>query len=310
MTYDDSNCLVVVDGNNLTQRSHYAFKDLRTTSDWESGALYGNLMALAGLLHELQPTHMIWCFDRGKSDFRTELLPTYKAHRIESKDRHIKYGGLEEEKSVGEILAPQYIAFEEFLGYRGIDTWGVKGWEADDLIAAVTLKAKHDMPIYIVSGDSDMEQLVEHGPDCRVTIYKPNLPRGRDRFFGPDQVREKYDVEPNQLSQLFALVGDKSDNIDGLRGVGPKTAAKWLQKYGDLPTVLDQEPKVDPSDRSRVSTNFFLMDLSQPGIEYEKTISGLRIPDFAGWSGNHEMSEFLDRWEMHNISLSDFRGVR
>lgn len=309
MTYDDSDCLVIVDGNNVTQRSHYAFKDLRTTSDWDSGAVYGNLTALSQMFTELRPSHMLWCFDRGKSEFRTELLPTYKAHRFESADRHIKYGGTDE-RTVSEILAPQYLAFEEFLGYRGIDTWGEKGWEADDLIAAVVHKAKNRMPIFIVSGDHDMEQLVEHGPDCRVTIYKPNLPKGQNRFFGPDQVREKYDVEPNQLSQLFALVGDKSDNIEGIKGVGPKTAAKWMNKYGDLPTILEQEPKVNAADRSRVSTNFFLMDLSQPGIEYKKTISGLRIPSLNTWSGRHEMSEFLDRWEMHNISLSDFRGGR
>ena len=309
MTYDDSDCLVVVDGNNLTQRSHYAFKDLRTTSDWDSGAIYGNLAALSQMFTELRPSHMLWCFDRGKSDFRTELLPTYKAHRFEAPDRHIKYGGTDE-RTVSEILAPQYIAFEEFLGYRGIDTWGEKGWEADDLIAATVLKAKNKMPIFIVSGDHDMEQLVEHSPTSRVTIYKPNLPKGQNRFFGPDQVREKYDVEPNQLSQLFALVGDKSDNIEGIKGVGPKTAAKWMNKYGDLPTILEQEPKVNSADRSRVSTNFFLMDLSQPGIEYKKTISGLRIPSLSTWGGRHEMSEFLDRWEMHNISLSDFGGVR
>lgn len=308
MTYDDRECLVIVDGNNITARSHYAFKDLRTTSDWDSGALYGNLMALAGLFHELQPTHMIWCFDRGKSEFRTEMLPTYKAHRIESKERYVKYSS--DDRPLSEILAPQYIAFEEFLRYRGIDTWSVKGWEADDLIAALTLKAKNEMPIYIVSGDSDMEQLVEHGPDCRVTIYKPNIARDKNRFFGPAEVREKYDVEPDKLSQLFSLVGDPSDNIEGLKGVGPKTAAKWLNKYGDLAEVLAHEPKVMPQDRSRISTNFFLMDLAQPGIEYQRTISGLRIPDFAGWSGTHEMSEFLDRWEMHNINISDFGGVR
>lgn len=309
MTYDDSDCLVIVDGNNVTMRSHYAFKELRTTSDWESGALYGNLAALSGMFRELNPTHMMWCFDRGKSDFRTELLPTYKAQRIESKERHIKYAGLED-KPLNEVLAPQYLAFEEFLGLRGIDTWAQKGWEADDLIAAVVHKAKNRMPVFIVSGDHDMEQLVEHSPSSRVTIYKPNLPKGQDRFFGPEQVRKKYDVEPNQLSQLFSLVGDTSDNIPGIKGVGPKTAAKWLHKYGDLPTILEQEPKVAPQERSRISTNFFLMDLAQPGIEYQKTISGLRIPSLSTWGGRHEMSEFLDRWEMHNIHLSDFGGVQ
>ena len=309
MTYDDSDCLVIVDGNNLTQRSHYAFKDLRTTSDWDSGAIYGNLAALSQMFTELRPSHMLWCFDRGKSDFRTELLPTYKAHRFEAPDRHIKYGGTDE-RTVSEILAPQYIAFEEFLGYRGIDTWGEKGWEADDLIAATVLKAKNKMPIFIVSGDHDMEQLVEHSPTSRVTIYKPNLPKGQNRFFGPDQVREKYDVEPNQLSQLFALVGDKSDNIEGIKGVGPKTAAKWLQKYGDLAEVLAHEPKVTPADRQKVSTNFFLMDLSQPGIEYRPTISGLRIPSIPPWKCEDEMLGLLSDWEIRNMSVSDFGGRR
>ena len=308
MTYDDSDCLVIVDGNNLTHRSHYAFKELRTTSDWESGALYGNVAALAQMFSELQPTHMLWCFDRGKSEFRTELLPTYKAHRVEARDRHLKYAEVDA-KPLHEILAPQYVAFEEFLGHRGIDTWSQKGWEGDDLIAAVTLKAKNRMPVFIVSGDHDMEQLVDHGPNSRVTVYKPNLAKGADRFFGPDQVREKYDVEPNQLSQLFALVGDKSDNIEGIKGVGPKTAAKWLQKYGDLPTVLDQEPKIDPSDRSRVSTNFFLMDLSQPGIEYDRTISGLRIPSLSTWGGRKDMDSFLNLWEIRNFSSDDFGGT-
>lgn len=304
MTYDDSDCLVVVDGNNLTHRSHYAFKELRTTSDWESGALYGNLAALVLMFEELQPTHMLWCFDRGKSDFRTELLPTYKAHRVEAKDRHLKYADIE--KPLREILAPQYVAFEEFLGLRGIDTWSLKGWEADDLIAATVLKAKNKMPTFIVSGDHDMEQLVTDEPDSRVTVYKPNLTKGADRFFGPAEVRAKYGVEPEQLSQLFALTGDTSDNIPGIKGVGPKTAAKWLNKYGDLPTILEEEPKVKPEDRARISTNFFLMDLAQPGIEYQKTISGLRIPELETWSGHSAMNEFLDRWEMHSFGSEDF----
>src|SRR5690606_20548699 len=109
-----------------------------------------------------------------------------------------KYAGVED-KPLNEILAPQYLAFEEFLGLRGIDTWAQKGWEADDLIAAVVHKAKNRMPVFIVSGDHDMEQLVEHSSSSRVTVYKPNLPKGQDRFFGPEQVRKKYDVEPNQL---------------------------------------------------------------------------------------------------------------
>lgn len=309
MTYDDSECLVIVDGNNLTHRSHHAFKDLRTTSDWESGALYGNLMALSALFSELQPTHMLWCFDRGKSEFRTELLPTYKAHRIEAQDRHVKYAEVDA-KPLNEILAPQYLAFEEFLKIRGVEHWGVKGWEADDLIAAVVAKAKNKMPIFVVSGDHDMEQLVDHGPDCRVTVYKPNFSKGQDRFFGPEEVRVKYGVEANQLSQLFALTGDKSDNIEGIRGVGPKTAAKWLQKYGDLAEVLAHEPKVTPADRQKVSTNFFLMDLSQPGIEYRPTISGLRIPSIPPWKCEDEMLGLLSDWEIRNMSVSDFGGRR
>lgn len=308
MSFDDSDCLVVVDGNNLTHRSHYAFKELRTTSDWESGALYGNLAALSLMFDELQPTHMLWCFDRGKSDFRTELLPTYKAHRVEAKNRYVKYAEIE--KPLNEVLGPQYIAFEEFLAARGIDTWSVKGWEADDLIAAVVLKAKEKMPIFIVSGDHDMEQLVTDGPDSRVTVYKPNLTKGADRFFGPAEVRAKYGVEPEQLSQLFALTGDKSDNIEGIRGVGPKTAAKWIHKYGDLPTILEQEPKVTPDDRKKISTNFFLMDLAQPGIEYPYTISGLRIPELETWNGQQEMNSFLHRWEMHSFGSGDFARRR
>lgn len=307
MTYDNSDCLVIVDGNNLTQRSHYAFKELRTTSDWESGALYGNVTALAAMFTELNPTHMLWCFDRGKSEFRTELLPTYKAHRIEARDRHIKYAGIDE-KPLHEVLAPQYIAFEEFLKIRGVDTWAVQGWEADDLIAAVVLKAKNKMPVFIVSGDHDMEQLVEHTPTSRVTVYKPNLAKGADRFFGPDEVRKKYGVEPEQLSQLFALTGDKSDNIDGIKGVGPKTAAKWINKYGNLAEILENEPKVMPGDRARISTNFFLMDLAQPGIEYKPTISGLRIPTIPPWKCEDEMYEFLGRWEIRNLTVSDFGG--
>ena len=167
-------------------------------------------------------------------------------------------------------------------------------------------KAKYDMPIFIVSGDHDMEQLVDHGPDCQVTTYKPNLQKGQKRYFGPEEVREKYGVDADQLSQLFALVGDKSDNIEGIKGVGPKTAAKWLNKYGDLSEVLAHEPKVTDEDREKVSTNFFLMDLAQPGIEYNPTISGLRIPPLKG--RELEINEFLDRWELHSFSCDDLEG--
>ena len=243
--------LMVLDGNSLAYRAFFALPtDMMTASGQVTNSVYGFCSMLLTLMKDHKPDGVIVVFDRKEKTFRHEAAPEYKAQREAQPD----------------ILYQQMDIIKEMLGVMGIAAIDAAGFEGDDLIATIAEKAEQaGEDLLIVTGDRDTYQLVRD-PHIRVLYNK----RGVSDYALYDEagIVERTGVTPAQYSQYAALRGDPSDNLDGVPGVGEKTAAKLMTKYQDIVSVFDaaeeQTPKLKQGlleSRERVLRNAQLMVL-------------------------------------------------
>ena len=242
---------MVLDGNSLAYRAFFALPtDMTTASGQVTNSVYGFCSMLLTLMKDHKPDGVIVVFDRKEKTFRHEAAPEYKAQREAQPD----------------ILYQQMEIIKEMLGVMGIAAIDAAGFEGDDLIATIAEKAEQaGEDLLIVTGDRDTYQLVRD-PHIRVLYNK----RGVSDYALYDEagIVERTGVTPAQYSQYAALRGDPSDNLDGVPGVGEKTAAKLMVKYHDIVSVFDaadeQTPKLKQGlleSRERVMRNAQLMVL-------------------------------------------------
>ena len=242
---------MVLDGNSLAYRAFFALPtDMTTASGQVTNSVYGFCSMLLTLMKDHKPDGVIVVFDRKEKTFRHEAAPEYKAQREAQPD----------------ILYQQMDIIKEMLGVMGIAAIDAAGFEGDDLIATIAEKAEQaGEDLLIVTGDRDTYQLVRD-PHIRVLYNK----RGVSDYALYDEagILERTGVTPAQYSQYAALRGDPSDNLDGVPGVGEKTAAKLMVKYHDIVSVFDaaedQTPKLKQGlieSRERVLRNAQLMVL-------------------------------------------------
>lgn len=213
--------LLLVDGHSMAYRAFFALpvENFATTTGEPTNAVYGFTAMLANLLRDEAPTHVAVAFDAGRTTFRTERYPEYKATRDATPTEFRGQVPL-----IREIL--------ETMRITALDKAGV---EADDIIATLTASAlREGMEVLVCSGDRDALQLV--GDD--VTLLYPRKGVSDLVRYTPAAVEEKYGVPPHRYPDLAALVGESSDNLPGVPGVGPKTAAKWITAYDGLEGVL------------------------------------------------------------------------
>ncbi|MDP8978548.1 MAG: DNA polymerase I, partial [Actinomycetota bacterium] len=212
--------LALLDGYSLAYRAFYALPDdLRTTTGQTTNAVYGFTSMLIKLLAEHSPDAVAAAFDRGTPAERLAVMPDYKANRTESPDE----------------FRSQIPLIFEVLDALAVPTVGVDDCEADDLIATYAGQAREaGMDVLVVTGDRDAFQLV----DAHTRILYTRRGISDTVVMDADAVRDRYGVEPSRYPQLAALRGDPSDNIPGVPGVGDKTAAKLLDRYGDLEGIF------------------------------------------------------------------------
>ncbi|POM23927.1 DNA polymerase I [Actinomadura rubteroloni] len=213
--------LLLLDGHSLAYRAFFALpvENFSTTDGQPTNAVYGFTSMLINVLRDEQPTHIAVAFDRSEPTFRHEAYVEYKAGR---------------QKTPDEFRSQVSLIFEVLDALR-IPRLSVAGFEADDIIATLSVRATAaGMDTLVVSGDRDAFQLV----DGNVTVLYPVRGVSELKRMDPAAVEEKYGVPPERYRELAALVGESSDNLPGVPGVGPKTAAKWLVKYGDLDTLV------------------------------------------------------------------------
>ncbi|KIL41603.1 DNA polymerase I [Gordoniibacillus kamchatkensis] len=213
--------LVVVDGNSIIYRAFFALPPLTNSAGLHTNAVYGFTTMLLRLIEEEKPTHMLVAFDAGKATFRHEGYAEYKGGR---------------EKTPPE-LSEQFPLLKDLLRAFGIPQYEKSGYEADDIIGTLTRIAdEKGMRVTVVSGDKDMLQLAsEH-----VTVALTRKGISEVERYDPAHLHEVYGLKPHQIIDLKGLMGDASDNIPGIPGVGEKTALKLLHEYGSVEEVLSQ----------------------------------------------------------------------
>ncbi len=213
--------LLLLDGHSLAYRAFFALpaENFSTSTGQHTNAVYGFTAMLINVLRDEEPTHLAVAFDVSRHTFRTEEYAEYKAGR----------------SATPAEFAGQISLLHEVLDALRVPTVEADGFEADDVLATLTTQAEAaGMEVLICSGDRDSFQLVTD----QVTVLYPVKGVSELARMTPDAVEAKYGVRPERYSDLAALVGESSDNLPGVPGVGPKTAAKWLGLYGDLGGVV------------------------------------------------------------------------
>ena len=219
--------LLIVDGHSMAFRAFYALpaESFTTSSGQYTNAVYGFLSMLAKQLETEKPTHVVVAFDASKESFRNELFPDYKGTRAASPPE----------------FEGQVELVQEVLSSMGIPQIEMEGYEADDILATLAKEgADAGLEVLVASGDRDTFQLVNDN----VTVLYPGRSTSDLTYMTPAEVQKRYGVAPHEYPDLAAIVGETSDNLPGIPGVGPKTAAQWLKKFGGLEALIENADKI------------------------------------------------------------------
>lgn len=207
--------LVLIDGNAILHRAFHAIPPLNNKDGIPTNAVYGFFSMTFKIIEDLKPEYLIVCFDRKAPTFRKQMYVGYQAKR----------------PAISNDLVPQIDLVQKALDKAKIAHCGIDGYEADDLIGTLSVKAKeNDLQTIIVSGDRDLLQLV----NSHVLMLAPIMGITKMTLFDGAKVKEKYGLNPPQIVDFKALAGDASDNYPGVSGIGPKTASDLIGKYETL----------------------------------------------------------------------------
>src|SRR6266516_1824660 len=286
----------LVDGSSYIFRAYHALPPLNRKSDGlQVNAVLGFCNMLWKLLREMpednRPTHLAIIFDKSEVTFRNKIYPEYKAHRPPAPDD----------------LIPQFALIREAVRAFDLPCLEQVGFEADDLIATYVRQAcERGATATIVSSDKDLMQLVT---DC-VTMYDTM----KDRRIGIPEVIEKFGVPPEKVVEVQALIGDPTDNVPGVPGIGVKTAAQLIAEYGDLETLLARageikqdkrrQALIENADKARLSKKLVTLDQH---VALEMPVGDLAVhePDY------RRLIAFLKAMEFATLTrrVAEFSGI-
>ena len=212
--------IILLDGNSLSYRAFYAMPALQNKSGLYTNSVYGFTLMLERMLEDIKPKYALVAFDKGKQTFRHKTYQDYKGTRDKTPNELVEQFGY-----VRELLDSYGIKYEEHFDY-----------EADDIIGSYAkLAEKAGLEVIIISGDKDLTQLASDN----ITIYYTRRGVTEVDHYTPEFINEKYGLSPEQIIDMKGLMGDKSDNIPGIAGIGEKTAIKLLAEYKTVENVLD-----------------------------------------------------------------------
>ena len=286
----------LVDGSSYIYRAFHALPPLTRKSDGlQLGAVYGFCGMLLKLLRDMtpeqRPTHLAVVFDKSERTFRNELYPDYKAHRPDAPAD----------------LIPQFGLIREAVRAFDLPSLEQLGFEADDLIATYVREAcEAGARATIVSSDKDLMQLVN---DC-VVMYDTM----KERRIGPAEVMEKFGVPPDKVIEVQSLIGDSTDNVPGVPGIGVKTAAQLICEFGDLETLLARaseikqqkrrEALIANAEKARLSKTLVTLDTHVP-LDVPLADIAVHEPDAK------RLIAFLKAMEFNSLTrrVAEFSGV-
>jgi len=282
--------LLLVDGSGLVYRAFFAFirSPLINKKHQNVSAVYGTLRMLLQVWRLHQPEGMIVAFDMSRQTFRTALYPEYKAQRQQTPP------DLKQQ-------IPWVIDLLRALGIRVIED---PHYEADDILATLATRYQSSHPVYIVSSDKDLLQLVGDG----VLALRPQKGIEGIHLVDREGVREEIGVYPEQIPDYLALVGDSSDNIPGVKGIGEKGATDLLRRFGSLEAIYDNLDQLSPSVRAKLEQSRDLAFLSRNLATVRRDIP---LPEGAEWLStlcfSDEAERLLREYELPSI-LAEFKG--
>jgi DNA polymerase-1 len=266
--------LFLIDGSGFIFRAYYALPPLTRPDGTPISAVLGFTNMVLNLRENLKAHHIAVVFDSKRRNFRHDIYPDYKANRSEAP----------------EDLVPQFPLMREACDAFQIPTLELEGYEADDLIAAYTHKARQQgYHVTIVSSDKDLMQLVSEN----VTMYD----HMKSTYIHPKQVFEKFNVPPEKVRDVLALAGDSSDNVPGVPGIGPKTAATLINDFGSFDALFENLDQIkQPKRRETLRNNFAQAKLSRELVSLCGDIPSLREIDnlVQGPMDEEKLAEFLD----------------
>lgn len=279
------NRLLIVDGHAYAYRAFHAIRSLRAPSGQPTNAIFGFVKMLEKMRQALQPTHCMVVWDGGLSAERMELLPEYKAQRPEMP--------ADLKSQLNEIV--RYLEAARVAQYRGDDV------EADDYIASLARRAAAaEWNVVIASSDKDFMQLVSD----HIGLLNPNDKSGA--VWTREHVEAKAGVGPEQVSDWLALMGDAVDNIPGVPGVGPKTAAELLKKFGSIEAMSarlsevksDKVRKALQDSQAVIRRNQELVRLAEVPCEWQPEQMAVRAAD------REKLLELYDGWGFKGLSAA------
>lgn len=207
--------LIIIDVSNYIFRSFFAIRPLHTPEGVPVNAVYGVLSMVHNLIQKYQPTHILVARDTKEGSFRKDIYPEYKANRSEPPDE----------------LIPQFAIVDELISVLELPEIKMPGYEADDIIGSVATQWKNDFDeILIASGDKDLMQFVD-GPVKMLDTMK-------EKIYSREDVKDKMGVYPEEIMDYLSLIGDTSDNIPGVAGIGPKGAQNLIEEYKNLDNII------------------------------------------------------------------------
>lgn len=257
------NKLVIIDGSSLLYRAFYALPPLSKNGVY-TNAVFGFLRMLLSIYRTLDPEYMAVSFDKSRETFRTKMYSEYKATRKPAPDE----------------LVPQFALIKEVLRVMGVAVYEPEGYEGDDVLGTLSRRYGDSLPVYIVTGDRDALQL----SDEHVTVLLTRKGISQMDAMTPEAVMEKYQITPSQVIDMKALMGDASDNIPGVRGVGEKTALKLITRYKTLDGIYDHLDEIKGALHKKLEADkeaaYLSYDLAtiRRDIPLESTLDEMKQP--------------------------------
>lgn len=288
--------ILLIDGHSILNRAFYGLPDLTNSEGRHTGAVYGFLNIMFRILEEEKPDYLTVAFDLHEPTFRHKIFDAYKGTR----------------KGMPAELVEQVPLMREMLTAMGVKTVSMSGYEADDLLGTLARRSESQgMDVTILSGDRDLLQLATE----KVMIRLPKTSRGKTTIenFHTEEVIEKYQVTPPQIIELKALMGDSSDNIPGIPGVGEKTATKLILQYGSIENAHEHLEEIKPNkareslrdhyDMAVLSKTLATINTESP-LEYsyeEAKLGNLYTPEAYEICRRLEFKNLLGRFDIEAV---------
>jgi 5'-3' exonuclease len=271
--------LMLLDTASMYFRAFFGVPEIRSPDGTPVNAVRGLLDFISRLVADYRPSDLVCCWDNDwRPQWRVDLLPSYKAHRVVA-----EVTGAPDVESVPDPLEVQVPIIREVLDAFGICVVGADGYEADDVIGSLASQARQ--PVDIVTGDRDLFQLVDDEDDVRVLYIARGV--GNHERVTNAWVRAKYGIDAHQYADFATMRGDASDGLPGVPGVGEKTAATLLERFGDMPGIIaaafDPDSDLGPGPRGKIKAAAAYLEVAPKVVAVARDLDlgtpATRLPD-------------------------------